>query len=48
MEEFYEVAGVVGGSVFELLAAGDAGDGDFPIFVLGLDLGEEFLGAYGH
>ena len=48
VEEFYEVAGAAGGSVFELLAAGDAGDGDFPVVVLGFDLGEKFLGADGH
>ena len=33
-EDFDEVAGAAVGSVFDLLTAGDAHDGNFPIFVL--------------
>ena len=42
------MAGAAVGGVFDLLAAGDAHDGDFPVVVLGLDQGEELLGANGH
>ena len=48
VEELDGVLGVAGGGVLELLAAGDAGDGDFPVVGFGFDEGEEFLGADGH
>ena len=47
-EEFDEVAGAVAGAMFDLLAAGDAHDGDFPIVAFGFDEGEEFLASDGH